>query len=90
MSWSLLELFESESFQIEILDIGAALAESPSYQGLVDAGRARITGFEPNQAECEKLNQLYGGTHRFFPHFVGDGRQRHQRVPPPLAGQVLE
>ncbi len=74
MSWSLLELFESESFQIEILDIGAALAESPSYQGLVDAGRARITGFEPNQAECEKLNQLYGGTHRFFPHFVGDGR----------------
>lgn len=71
--WSLLELFEPESFCIEILDIGAAISESPSYQPLVDRGRARITGFEPNPDECTRLNQLYGGTHRFFPHFVGDG-----------------
>jgi len=74
MNWSMFELFEAESFQIEILDIGAALGESPSYQTLVETGRARITGFEPNEAECEKLNRLYGGTHRFFPHFVGDGK----------------
>ncbi|MCX7170903.1 MAG: FkbM family methyltransferase [Proteobacteria bacterium] len=73
MMWSLFELFETGSFRIEILDIGAAICESPSYQPLVDAGHARITGFEPNPQECERLNQVYGGTHRFFPHFVGDG-----------------
>lgn len=73
MMWSLFELFEAGSFRIEILDIGAAISESPSYQSLVDAGNARITGFEPNAQECERLNLAYGGTHRFFPHFVGDG-----------------
>jgi FkbM family methyltransferase len=41
---------------------------------LVDAGKARITGFEPNAEECQRLNEAYGGTHRFFPHFVGDGK----------------
>jgi len=70
--WSLLEFFP-EPFQINIVDIGAALDERPSYQSLVDAGRARIIGFEPNAAECEKLNRRYGEPHRFFPFFVGDG-----------------
>lgn len=70
--WSLLEFFP-EPLQFNIVDIGAALDERPSYQSLVDAGRARIIGFEPNAVECEKLNQRYGAPHRFFPHFVGDG-----------------
>lgn len=71
--WSMFDIIEDESLVIEILDIGAALSESPSYQPLVDAGRAHITGFEPNAAECERLNQAYGASHQFFPHFVGDG-----------------
>lgn len=71
--WSLLELFP-EVFQINILDIGAALGERPSYQSLVDAGRARIIGFEPNPQECERLNRAYGEPHRFYPYFVGDGK----------------
>src|ERR1700752_3894178 len=71
--WSLFEYFR-EDFQITILDVGAALSESPTYQSLVDAGRARIIGFEPNARECERLNQTYGQPHRFFPYFVGDGR----------------
>jgi len=71
---SMYDILEDNSLVIEILDIGAALSESPSYQPLVDAGRARIVGFEPNAAECERLNQTYGGTHKFFPHFVGDGK----------------
>lgn len=72
--WSLLEFFP-EKLEIQILDIGAALGEQPSYQALVDAGRARIVGFEPNAAECERLNKKYGEPHRFFPYFVGDGQQ---------------
>lgn len=71
--WSLLELFPEE-FLINILDVGAALNEQPPYQSLVDAGRARIIGFEPNPQECETLNREYGEPHRFFPYFVGDGR----------------
>jgi hypothetical protein len=71
--WSLLDYFP-EDFKINILDIGAALNERPPYQSLVDAGRARILGFEPNREECERLNQCYGEPHRFFPYFVGDGR----------------
>lgn len=71
--WSLLEFFP-ENFLINIVDIGAALSERPSYQGIVDAGRGRIIGFEPDEVECRRLNDHYGPPHRFFPHFVGDGQ----------------
>lgn len=70
--WSMLEFFPGD-FHLGILDIGAALSERPPYQGLVEAGRARLVGFEPNAAECERLNREYGPPHRFFPAFVGDG-----------------
>jgi FkbM family methyltransferase len=70
--WSLLDFFP-ESFELDIVDIGAALSEKPAYQSLVDAGRARIIGFEPDAGECEKLNRTYGPPHRFFPYFAGDG-----------------
>ena len=73
MKWSLLEFFP-EKLEIQVLDIGAALGEQPSYQSLVNAGRARIIGFEPNAVECERVNKKYGEPHRFFPYFVGDGQ----------------
>lgn len=69
----ILPLFQDDPFVIEILDIGAALSGTPPYQGLVDAGFAHITGFEPDQASCDTLNQTYGSTHRFLPRFVGAG-----------------
>ena len=68
----LLEFFP-EGFLINIVDIGAALSERPSYQGIVNAGRGRIIGFEPDAAECRRLSERYGAPHQFFPHFVGDG-----------------
>jgi FkbM family methyltransferase len=71
--WSLLEFFP-EDFQINILDVGAAFTEKPPYQSLVDAGRGRIFGFEPDQKACDQLNRKYGNPHRFLPFFVGDGR----------------
>jgi FkbM family methyltransferase len=72
--WSLLEFFP-DKFQINVLDIGAAFNSPPPYQPLVDAGRARVVGFEPNPQECERLNREFGQPHRFFPYFVGDGGQ---------------
>lgn len=73
--WSLLEYF-ADTFKINILDIGAALNEAPPYQSFVDADRAKIIGFEPNAQECERLNQIYGKSHRFLPYFVADGQER--------------
>ena len=58
---------------ITVCDIGAALGEAPSYQPLVDAGHARIVGFEPNVEQCKLLNEKYDSPHRFFPFFIGDG-----------------
>ena len=71
--WSLLEFFP-EDFLIDILDVGAAFTEKPPYQSLVDAGRGRILGFEPDKQACEQLSRKYGNPHRFLPFFVGDGR----------------
>ena len=87
--WSLLEFFP-EKLEIQILDIGAALSERPSYQPLVDAARARFIGFEPNAVECERLNKKYGEPHRFFPYFVGDGRQRPSTRRFVLTGSLYE
>jgi FkbM family methyltransferase len=69
--WSLLEFFPGST--INILDVGAALLESPPYQSLIDAGAGRLFGFEPDQQACEKLKKEFGGAHRFFQCFAGDG-----------------
>lgn len=72
--WSLLEYFH-QKIEITVLDIGAALSEQPPYQPLLDAGCARIIGFEPNAESCAQLNQEYAGKpHTFYPYFVGDGK----------------
>ncbi|MBL8395821.1 MAG: FkbM family methyltransferase [Candidatus Accumulibacter sp.] len=71
--WSLKELLTDVSL-ISIVDIGAALGETPPYQPMVDAGWARVIGFEPDPVECERLNNTFGSPHRFFPCFVADGR----------------
>ncbi len=62
--------------RIEVLDVGAIepLGQEACYEGLVRAGRARVTGFEPDPAGCAQLNQRYGAPHRFFPSFIGDGQ----------------
>lgn len=72
--FSLLELLP-ESTRFNIIDVGASFnpGEPAPYQGFVDAGKARVIGFEPDQAECERLNQTFGLPHRFLPYFVGDG-----------------
>ena len=70
--WSLLDSFP-DSLRFDVLDVGAALDEEPTYRALVEARRARIIGFEPNVAACEQLNKTYGEPHRFYPHFIGDG-----------------
>ena len=72
-SFSLTSLIRSESV-MTILDIGASLPETAPYRPLVGSGAAWVIGFAPNKEECDKLKQLHGATHNFFPYFVGDGK----------------
>ena len=62
---------------VTVVDVGASsLAhETEPYASLVQAGRARVTGFEPDAAALHKLRQTFPdqATHRYLPHFVGDG-----------------
>ncbi|CAA6603546.1 SAM-dependent methyltransferase, FkbM family [Rhodospirillaceae bacterium LM-1] len=77
--------------KMSILDVGAALSEAPPYQPLVDAGRARIVGFEPDSQECEKLTRKYGNSHKFYPYFAGDGgTSTYYQTNWPLTGSLLE
>jgi FkbM family methyltransferase len=88
--WSLRELIKDVP-RIHVVDVGAALGEKPIYQPLVDSGAARISGFEPTPAECEKLNAKYGAPHQFFPSFVGNGqRQTFHETRWSLTGSLFE
>lgn len=73
--FSLFQFLGDSDLRLTILDVGAAFLDAPSYQSLVDAGRARIIGFEPDPEACRKLNEKYGEPHRFLPYFIGDGAQ---------------
>lgn len=72
--WSLFQLLDDDCV-LDILDVGASLTHAAPYEKLVAANRARLIGFEPDPVECEKLNELFAGIHRFFPCFVGDGHE---------------
>jgi len=67
-----------EAPPIDIVDVGAmALAGSPpAYKPLVDAGVARVVGFEPQEAECAKLAGTARKNHTYLPYFIGDGTER--------------
>jgi FkbM family methyltransferase len=63
--------------EIMIVDVGA-MSLGPGtepYASLIDADRARVVGFEPNEAECEKLRRMFGERHAFHPYFIGDGSE---------------
>lgn len=71
--WSLFDLFLGSS-DIRVLDVGAAIVETPPYQPWIDLGRASVIGFEPSERECTRLNAVFGPKHRFLPYFLGDGK----------------
>jgi FkbM family methyltransferase len=61
--------------KIAIADVGASMGEVPSYKGLIDRGLATLIGFEPDAKACDELNKAYQGTHKFYPYFIGDGKE---------------
>lgn len=63
---------------LDIVDIGAMdTGEGTNYSNLLEPGKFRLVGFEPVQAECDKLNARAGPGRKFLPYFVGDGSERN-------------
>ncbi len=62
---------------VTVVDVGASSLghETEPYAALVQRGRARVTGFEPDAAALHKLQLSFPDprTHRYLPHFIGDG-----------------
>jgi len=63
--------------KIHVVDVGASdlPGSPPVYHPLVEKGFTRITGFEPVEEECSKLNAVKGAAHTYLPYAVGDGSQ---------------
>ncbi|HKX00350.1 MAG TPA: FkbM family methyltransferase [Bryobacteraceae bacterium] len=76
--FSLCEILPRPLPLIHVVDVGAMALEgvAPPYDPLVRAGAARVTGFEPVEEECRKLNAACPPGHTFLPYAVGDGTVR--------------
>ena len=76
--FSLCEILPKPLPSIHVVDVGAMALDGvpPPYNGLLTGGVARVTGFEPVEEECRKLNAASAGAHTFLPYAVGDGTTR--------------
>jgi FkbM family methyltransferase len=76
--FSLWDGLEHQSAPIKILDVGAMIIDNqlPDYQALLKPGVSKVIGFEPNEEECQKVNQSCTGDCLFLPYFIGDGSEQ--------------
>lgn len=62
---------------VHIVDIGASThgKMTEPYASLMQMGLAKVTGFEPNKVECQRLNEMYASSkvYHYYPEFVGKG-----------------
>ncbi len=63
---------------LQVVDVGASSLgeETEPYAPLRRHARVQVTGFEPDAEALAKLRRQFPdeATHRYLPHFVGDGR----------------
>jgi FkbM family methyltransferase len=76
--FSLLNVLEHKGEPIKIIDVGAmTIGDEPSdYTVLLKPGVAKVIGFEPDEEECQKLNQLHNDDCSFLPYVIGDGSKQ--------------
>lgn len=62
-----------------VVDIGAMLLEGAvdPFERLNKLGRLNVIGFEPQPAECAKLNALALPGRRYLPHVIANGMRRN-------------
>jgi FkbM family methyltransferase len=74
--FSLLEMLGRAAPRLDIVDVGAMwTGESDGLGTLLKGDHAHVVGFEPVQAECDKLNAMNRRNHTFLPYFIGDGSE---------------
>ena len=62
---------------VNVVDIGANPAEGEApYKPLLDAGLAKVVGFEPNPEALSKLNAGKGPNETYLPYAVFDGTEQ--------------
>lgn len=78
---ALAELLESGR-AVEIVDAGASplVGEPPCYAPLLEAGVARVTGFEPDPEAVAALADRTSDTERYLPIALGDGDEHTLRT----------
>jgi len=66
---------------VDVVDIGANPIDGQApYKTLLDAGLARVIGFEPNPDALDRLNAQKGENETYFPHAVYDGSEQELKV----------
>ena len=64
-----------------VVDIGAnPIDGDPPYKVLLDQQLCKVTGFEPQPAALDKLNQSKSSLETYLPYAVGDGEQHDLRI----------
>lgn len=77
---SLVKTIEFKS-QADVVDIGANPIDGEApYKQLLDAGYARVVGFEPNPDALNALNKTKGRHETYLPYAVFDGNVHQFRV----------
>ena len=73
--FSLAQMLGKSAPMIDVVDVGAMGLEGADcdYAPLLKTGLCRVVGFEPVQAECDKLNARAPKNCRYLPYFIGDG-----------------
>jgi len=64
---------------MHVVDIGAMfVGGNDPYARLTERGFLTVTGFEPQQAECEKLNRSGIPGRKYLPYAIGNGKRRRK------------
>lgn len=74
----ILEIIGDRLPVLHIVDVGAMYMgpEYVPYSSILAPGRTVVTGFEPLQAECDRLNAAAEPGHRYLPYCIADGTER--------------
>ena len=74
---NLMDFLGDAAPSIKTIDVGAMFIgeQGVTYRTFLKRGKGSVIGFEPVQAECDKLNAMKREGHTFLPHFLGDGSE---------------
>lgn len=76
-----IDLLHEPAEPVQIVDVGAnPIDGEPPYRGLLTAGVAQVTGFEPQPSAYAELTAIADDRHRYLPYAVGDGSDQLLRL----------